>query len=107
MVLTQEQREKFVEELKPSTLDEKSWRKRAITAFQIRKFSKIFSAQTVQKHYAPLFFQLCSDSVAEVRNEAAKGAKNLALKFKDMPEIFGEFIKSIKELKSANKYYLR
>lgn len=61
----------------------------------------------MHKYYAPLFFELCQDSVAEVRSEAAKAAKNLALKFKDMPEISAEFIKRIVELKSANKYYLR
>lgn len=66
-VLSPQQREAFAEKLGLSQLDPKDWRKRIDHSKQIKNFAKIFSAVTVNKIIAPVFFSLCQDQVAEVR----------------------------------------
>lgn len=63
-VLNPEQREALVDQLlsptaQSQTQDSQDWRKRLLQAQQIRKFSKILSCDTLQKHYVPAFFTLC------------------------------------------------
>ena len=70
-------------------------------------YAKLFSAETINKYYVPMFFQFCSDPVAEVQVESAKQAKYLIQKLKDNLELFDQFIKKVLEYKTANRYFLR
>ena len=59
-MLSREQREHYAEKIASAQGEvHADWRKRIVLAHQIRKFSKVFSAETVHKHYLPLYFQLC------------------------------------------------
>ena len=69
-------------------------------AKHIKSFSKLFSAEIINKHYVPIFFDLCLDEVAEVRKTATKAVKNILRKLKDNNELFDSF------MKTANTFFL-
>eukprot|EP00347_Sterkiella_histriomuscorum_P006427 403352815 len=106
-VLSPEQRETYIEKIAQTDIDSKDWRKRVVQSNQIKKFSKIFSAETVFKFYVPIFFQLCQDQVAEVRKQAAQAIRNIALKLRESDELFNEFILKVVMFKQSNKFNLR
>ena len=61
----------------------------------------------MNKHFVPVFFNLCNDEVAEVRIEGAKATKNILLKLHEDPEIFNAFADRVKEMRTASKYFIR
>ena len=61
----------------------------------------------MNKHFVPVFFNLCNDEVAEVRIEGAKATKNILLKLHEDPEILNAFADRVKEMRTASKYFIR
>jgi hypothetical protein len=76
-------------------------------ANQIKKFSKVFAAATVHKHYVPLYLQLCQDQVAEVRLEAARATRNLLLTLSGSPALLDDFLANLRLFRASAKYNLR
>ena len=71
-----EQRDQYVElfvdaQNKVEKINVANWRYRQTLALQIIDFAKLISAFKLDQFYAPKFFELCLDEVAEVREVAA------------------------------------
>lgn len=77
---------------------------------QIREFSALISSQKLDQHYAPKFFELCLDEVAQVREAASiEATAGILHNFvsSSNPEHLRSFLEQMELFKESNKYNYR
>eukprot|EP01015_Nassula_variabilis_P036997 TRINITY_DN969_c0_g2_i1.p2 TRINITY_DN969_c0_g2~~TRINITY_DN969_c0_g2_i1.p2 ORF type:complete len:333 (-),score=30.19 TRINITY_DN969_c0_g2_i1:4-1002(-) len=83
----------------------KKWRIRELVAFQIDKLSEIFSVQTTFEIILPLSMKLCQDSVAIVREEAAKNIHYLVLRLYSFSSNYRESLVGMIKMFASSAVY--
>ena len=114
-VLKTEQRDQYIESFvdaqnKVEKTNVANWRYRQQLALQIIDFSKLISSAKLDQYYAPKFFELCLDEVAEVRETTAtQTTASILHNFYDCPDktYLTQFVDQMKQFKESNRYNFR
>ena len=114
-VLKKPQRDQYVElfveaQNKVEKANIANWRQREQLGIQIKEFAQLISSEKLDEFYAPKFFELCLDEVAQVREKASLNAtasilRNFALS--ENSQYLQGFIEQMQLFKESNRYNYR
>lgn len=105
-------RDNFVDVFLILQKDPKKWRIRELLAKQIDQLAKMFNAETMFFYIMPISFKLCNDTVAIVREEAAKKVHSILLEIArevdDSSEAnLANIVDHIRAFSISGRYYQR
>ncbi|EAR99442.2 protein phosphatase 4 regulatory subunit 1, putative (macronuclear) [Tetrahymena thermophila SB210] len=111
-VFDSQKRENFLDVFLILQKDPKKWRIRELIAKQIDELTLMFNSETVFRYIMPISFKLCNDTVAIVREEAAKKVHSILLQLlsekAETSEIFFEcVVNNIKAFSISNRFNQR
>jgi hypothetical protein len=114
-VLRADQRDQYVDlfieaQNKVEKANIANWRQRQQMAGQIKEFAALISPEKLDQFYAPKFFELCLDEVAQVREAASLEATAAILhNFAgcDSEQYLAGFIEQMQLFKESNRYNYR